>query len=205
MGLFDLEGALGFYGSYHNNRINQLIHVIFVPVIVWSAMVIFDYISVDSVLGYHVFPFGEKASAIHPFIAYINDRLVLGGGTALCLGLSVYYLKLTTFPALTYDCFLFAMAVSAGHFFQHVNGAWTYALAAHVFAWYMQIHPGHAIFEKRAAALTDNFFGGLALGPLFAWYEVLFTLGWNPELRKRLQKKIDSNIAEWKASQKKVK
>jgi len=204
MGLFDLEGALGFYGSYHNNRINQLIHVIFVPVIVWSAMVIFDYISLDTVLGYHVYPFGAKASAIHPIIAYINERLVVGGGTALCLGLSVYYLKLTTFPALTYDCILFAMCVSAGQFFQNVSGAWTYALAAHVFAWYMQIHPGHGIFEKRAAALTDNFFGGLSLGPLFAWYEVLFTLGWNPQLRARLQTRIDQNIADWKASTKKT-
>jgi len=204
MGLFDLETALGFYGSYHNNRINQIIHVVFVPVIVWSAMVIFNYISIDTVVGHHVYPFGEKANFIHPIIAYINERLILGGGTALCFGLSAYYLKLTTFPAMTYDCILFAMCLAAGSFFTHVSGAWTYALAAHVFAWYMQIHPGHAIFEKRAAALTDNFLGGVSLGPLFAWYEVLFWCGWNPTFRARIQKKIDTNIAEWKASQKKT-
>jgi len=202
MGLFDLEGALGFYGSYHNNRINQLIHVIFVPCIVWSAMVIFNYVSLDTVLGHHVFLFGSKAAVSHPWLQLINDNIVLGGGLALFLALSVYYLTLTRLPAITYDIILFGMLLSSGHFYQHVSHAWTYALALHVLAWYMQIHPGHGIFEKRAAALTDNFFGGLALGPLFAWYEVLFTLGWNPQLRARLQTVIDRNIAEWKASQK---
>lgn len=206
MGLFDLEGALGFYGSYHNNRINQLIHVIFVPCIVWSFMVIINYLSVDTVLGQHVYLFGAKASYTYPWLAVINDNLVLGAGLVFYIAISAYYLSLTFFPALTYDLIMFGMLLSSGYFYQHVTHAWSYALALHVLAWYMQIHPGHGIFEKRAAALTDNFFGGLALGPLFAWYEVLFTLGWNPQLRERLQKVIDRNIAEWKSSQgKKVK
>jgi len=206
MGLFDLEGALGFYGSYHNNKINQLIHVIFVPCIVWSFMVVLNYLSVDSVLGHHVYLFGAKASITYPWLALINDNLVLGACPIFFIALSSYYLSLTFFPALTWDLIMFGMVLSSGYFYQHVTHAWTYALALHVLAWYMQIHPGHGIFEKRAAALTDNFFGGLSLGPLFAWYEVLFTLGWNPQLRERLQKVIDKNIADWKASKaKKVK
>ena len=206
MGLFKLEDALGFYGSYHNNKINQLIHVIFVPCIVWSFMVVLNYLSVDTVLGHHVYLFGAKASSTYPWLSVINDNLVLGAGPIFWVALSSYYLTLTTFPALTYDLIMFAMLLSSGYFYQHVSHAWTYALALHVLSWYMQIHPGHGIFEKRAAALTDNFFGGLSLGPLFAWYEVLFTLGWNPQLREKLQIVIDRNIAEWKASQgKKVK
>ena len=188
-------------GSYHNNRVNQLIHVVFVPCIVWSAMVIFNYVSLDSLLGHHVYLFGSKAAVSHPWLQLLNDNIVLGGGVALFLLLAIYYLSLTFTPAVTYDVILFGMLLSAGHFYQTVPHAWTYALALHVFSWYMQIHPGHGIFEKRAAALTDNFFAGLALGPLFAWYEVLFTLGWNPQLRQRLQTVIDKNIAEWKASQ----
>ena len=105
MGLFDLEGALGFYGSYHNNKMNQvcafarnpsslivpplhctpcaarpcsqlpasvslspylclsqLIHVIFVPCIVWSFMVVINYLSLDMVLGHHVYLFGAKVN-----------------------------------------------------------------------------------------------------------------------------------------------
>ena len=189
-------------GAYHNNRMNQLIHVVFVPCIIWSAMVVFSYLSLDTALGHHVFLFGSKAAVSHPWLQVINDNIVLGGGLALFFAYSIYYLTLGGAPAYTYQTMLFAMLLSSGYFFQHVPNAWSYALALHVLAWYMQIHPGHAIFEKRAAALTDNFFGGLALGPLFAWYEVLFTLGWNPQLRARLQTVVDKKIADWKASQK---
>ena len=35
----DLLEQLAFYGSYHRNRWNQLIHFVFVPLIVVSAMV----------------------------------------------------------------------------------------------------------------------------------------------------------------------
>ena len=170
MGLFDLEGALGFYGSYHNNKINQLIHVIFVPCIVWSFMVVINYLSLDQLMGHHVYAFGAKASVTYPWLAPVNDNLVLGVGLIFLIAISTYYLTLTFFPALTYDCVLVAMFLHSGYFYQTVPHAWSYALALHVLAWYMQIHPGHGIFEKRSAALTDNFFGGLALGPLFAWY-----------------------------------
>ena len=36
---FDLLDQLTFYGSYHRNRWNQLIHFVFVPVILWSVAV----------------------------------------------------------------------------------------------------------------------------------------------------------------------
>lgn len=39
MGAFSLEDQLTFYGAFHHNKWNQLIHIVFVPAIVWSAMV----------------------------------------------------------------------------------------------------------------------------------------------------------------------
>lgn len=38
-GLFDLESQFSFYGAYHTNTINILVHIIFVPTILWSALV----------------------------------------------------------------------------------------------------------------------------------------------------------------------
>ena len=35
----DLLEQLTFYGSYHRNRWNQLIHFVFVPLILWSVAV----------------------------------------------------------------------------------------------------------------------------------------------------------------------
>jgi uncharacterized membrane protein YGL010W len=37
-----------------------------------------------------------------------------------------------------------------------VAQAWQWALLVHVFSWYMQIHPGHAILEGRKPALLDS-------------------------------------------------
>jgi uncharacterized membrane protein YGL010W len=41
MGLFgvNLENQFVAYGSHHNNRVNIAIHLVFVPLILWSACV----------------------------------------------------------------------------------------------------------------------------------------------------------------------
>merc|ERR1711862_204990 len=42
-GIFNLVDQLSFYGTYHTNKWNTLIHIIFVPVIVWTVLVWFAY------------------------------------------------------------------------------------------------------------------------------------------------------------------
>ena len=41
----NLINKLLFYESYHSNKLNKLIHVIFVPLIFYSALVMTSYIS----------------------------------------------------------------------------------------------------------------------------------------------------------------
>jgi len=201
---FDLDEALGFYGSYHTNFINQLIHVVFVPCIVWSAMVIFNYINLSWLIGeVHLSDLvGVAAKNVPAPLSFFNDNLVISAALFMAIGLTWYYLTLTFFPSLTYCIvFLWPLLLTATSFYHHTPAAWQYALALQVFSWYMQIHPGHAIFEQRNAALTDNFWAGLLAGPLFAWFEVLFWCGWNPQLRARLQVKIDANLTEFRAKE----
>jgi uncharacterized membrane protein YGL010W len=81
--------------------------------------------------------------------------------------------------------------------------AWKYALALHVLGWYMQIHPGHIILEKRRAALLDSFFQSLILAPLFVWFEFLFFLGFFPEFQRELKNRIGKNILQYRRSLKK--
>ena len=40
------EEELGFYGSYHQNPWNQLIHFVFIPAIWWSICVVMCYIPI---------------------------------------------------------------------------------------------------------------------------------------------------------------
>lgn len=39
----------------------------------------------------------------------------------------------------------------------------------------------------------------LTLAPLFVWFELLFLLGYRPELYKELQKRVAADIAKFKA------
>jgi len=214
---FNLEDALAFYGSYHNNRINQIIHVIFVPCIVWTAFVILHYININVIyqlFGWKTITLANTILGTYlPILTtttygqFINDNFQFSGAALLCFTLCIYYITLTKkvpVSAITYDLFLLTLLITSGYFYRTQSHPWQFAIALHVFSWYMQIHPGHKIFEKRNAALTDNFFKGVALGPLFAWFEILFWCGWNSELRGRLQKRIDANIVEYRAQQKKA-
>ena len=66
-----------------------------------------------------------------------------------------------------------------------------------VVAWIAQFI-GHGAFEKRAPALLDNLVQALLLAPLFVWMEVLFSVGYRPELQARLHKSVEEEIVKFK-------
>jgi uncharacterized membrane protein YGL010W len=74
-----------------------------------------------------------------------------------------------------------------------------YAIGLHIFAWVAQF-VGHGIFEGRAPALLDNLVQALFLAPFFVWLEVLFFLGYRPELKARLDQSVAKEVAKHKAS-----
>ena len=39
MDFFNLEKQFSFYGAYHSNNVNKIIHVICVPAILWTSLV----------------------------------------------------------------------------------------------------------------------------------------------------------------------
>ncbi len=51
---------------------------------------------------------------------------------------------------------IYLQPLSACSAAQQVPDAWAWALGVQVFSWYMQIHPGHGILEKRKPALLDS-------------------------------------------------
>lgn len=68
--------------------------------------------------------------------------------------------------------------------------AWAWALGLEVLSWYMQIHPGHLIFEKRRPALVDSVVQAFVTAPLFVWLDVLFMLGYRPELKAAVKAQV---------------
>lgn len=73
------------------------------------------------------------------------------------------------------------------------------AIAVHVVSWILQFI-GHGTFEGRAPALLDNLVQAVFLAPLFVWLELLFSLGYRPELQARVEKAVQKEIAKFKSS-----
>ena len=73
-------------------------------------------------------------------------------------------------------------------------------LIQHIVNWILQI-VGHAIFEKRAPALTDNLLLTLN-APFFVTAEVLKMMGWKKDEFVGIDKDVDERIKKFKESKK---
>merc|ERR1740130_1092607 len=62
-----------------------------------------------------------------------------------------------------------------------------------VLGWYMQLHPGHGIFEGSKPALLDSFGQAFSVAPLFAFYEGLWAFGIHAELQARTLAVVAAN------------
>lgn len=208
----DLPAQLAFYGSYHTHPINQAIHFVCVPAILWSICVWLAnlgplplpphltapaLIAIRSHLPTWVPPIW--AAAIQPNAAFLVFAIY-----------SVFYLLLEPFAGLTWSLFVglpiaWSATVFAGSPLPAALSAaglapWSAALAVHVLGWYLQIHPGHAIMEKRKPALMDSLAQAFGLAPLFVWFELLFLLGYRPALKKDLDERVKARLAEMNAA-----
>jgi 2-hydroxy fatty acid dioxygenase len=196
---FNLLDQLTFYGAYHSNPINQLIHFIFVPLILWSVAVWLAY-TPSAVAPAVVGGFAARLGLPAAMASFAEHYLVFNGAFFLLAVYALYYLTLEPFAGASWTlCTALPLWASATGFRQAVTGAWTWALGAHLLGWFMQIYFGHSMAEKRRPALLDSFFQSLVLAPLFVWFELLFVLGYRPALRDEVQRRAQANIAAWRA------
>jgi len=108
---------------------------------------------------------------------------------------SAGYILLSPLPGLLIAPYVLAQALVGSYCVHHVQGFNRYAAAVQAVSWVSQFI-GHGVFEGRAPALLDNIAQALFLAPLFVWIEVLFMMGWNQELRHRLEGKVAKRRAE---------
>jgi uncharacterized membrane protein YGL010W len=74
-----------------------------------------------------------------------------------------------------------------------------WAIVVHVTSWIAQFI-GHGAFEGRAPALLDNLVQALFLAPFFVWFEILFSLGYRPELKARINAAVGAEVKKFKNS-----
>ncbi|KAG6907835.1 hypothetical protein DXG01_007217 [Tephrocybe rancida] len=185
--LFDVDTQLTFYGAYHSNKTNVLIHVVFVPVLLWTFQVMASELPVPSFVP-------EVHHRINDYLCFDLNLSAIHAGLYL-----VYYLILEPTAAILYApqmilSLLTATAYSSG------PGHISRAAMIHGVSWIAQFL-GHGLAEKRAPALLDNLVGAVVLAPFFVHLEILFALGYKPEMHKRINNEIGKEIAKIRKAQ----
>lgn len=157
----NLRDQLKFYKSYHSNGVNVLIHVIFVPVILFSSIYMLHYL-----------PIYKGFTTAH-FVAIIYGS---------------YYMALNLSVGLIGSIILIGMlyVIDSGKITIPLPGCWLLFLSGWIFQFI-----GHGFFEKRRPALTDNLIQSLIIAPLFVLIELLSLLRLYSTLRRDLKEDVN--------------
>ncbi|KAK1283285.1 hypothetical protein QJS10_CPB21g00593 [Acorus calamus] len=127
-GLFDLERHFAFYGAYHSNPLNVLVHVLFVWPIFYTTLVMLQF--TPSLLDLSVFGLALNYSFVF----------------ALIYGL--FYASLDRKAGSLAALLCFLCWVGSGFLAQRLGFdlGWKVVLAAQIFCWTAQFI-GHGVFE----------------------------------------------------------
>ena len=189
---FDLEKQVAFYLSYHSNKINQYIHL----ACIWPA-----FVSGFIILA-HTQPLIETPSFLSS-LPY--GHLIVLNYSAVAAGIyMMWYMALdmlagTLGAVIIAFCFLFAnYFVVEGADVLHVHSMHV-ALAIQAATWTMQFL-GHGVFEHRRPALFDSPDQALITAPMFVLLEILFLLGYRPDLYQRVLNEARINVKNFQAA-----
>lgn len=200
LGFRDAEEALAFYGVYHREPRNQIVHFFGVPGILWSMIIFMIHLPIPY--------FGDLLKS------KLHANYQLTYGLVLSLFYLGFYLQIDPLGGTLYAPILYAMYISAVHLHQQdqektssssrkgfTNWAGTgrlmsFAFVVHVLSWYVQIHLGHKIFEGAQPAVMQSLGGALTVAPLFAFYEGLWLIGINTDLQNQTLQLVEKYTLE---------
>ena len=148
------ERQMAFYTAYHQEPRNVMLHVLGVPLILYSVMVPLSWPVLFEVAG-----------------ATVNPAM------ALAAGVLVYYLVLdrvfAAAAALMFALLLWAAAATAA---QGALVGWAVFALGQALGWGGQI-VGHLVYEGKKPAFVDNLVQALVSAPIFIVADVFFFFG----------------------------
>ncbi|KAB5580466.1 hypothetical protein GE09DRAFT_1051024 [Coniochaeta sp. 2T2.1] len=177
-----LEKQLTFYGAYHHNAANIAIHALGVPLIAATSFTLCTNIG----------PFFTVPQWLS--IPYLEPNLGIIGAFLY----AALYILLEPVAGTALGIICVAMA-TIGNQLRIADATATnqWSIAIFIFSWIIQFI-GHGKFEGRAPALFDNLFQAFVLAPLFVWLELLFMIGYRPELKSRVDKAVAVEVAKFR-------
>ena len=182
---YDTVDELTFYASYHSHSMNQLVHIICVPLLLFTVFIFAAYV--------------PPPIKVVPQLTWP----LLGAGAW-----SLHHVRTAPLVGSLVSCLTFAMALAATAIVKretraskHAGRAARCAGLVHVVCWYAQLHPGHGVYEGRKPALLDSVLQAFLDAPLFVWYEVAFACGYDPSLKAQLDAAVTARHAAWSRSE----
>ena len=184
----DLNFMVYTYGKFHNNKINQIIHIIFVPIILYTW-----YVQMCIIAPYYEFSFDV------PFF-----------GSKIGFGIVPYFFTLSAYffidwqVALTVSAWWWpVMILGNACWMNHADelywgmSQFRFMGIVNALSWIAQFI-GHGLFEQRAPAILTNL-GFATLAPFFITFEVMnVCLGFREgETMRKLRSYIEQDIEEY--------
>ncbi|CAD8108987.1 unnamed protein product [Paramecium primaurelia] len=179
----DIVNFYSSYGSYHNNIVNKVIHLICIPLILLSAVQIMNHYS----------------SIIDIGCCKLNLGLIM------LFVLAIVYMTVDFFSGILASLFYIVVTLLLNQHFMNADEVqWSNHLCVattfQVTCWILQFI-GHGVFEKRAPALLDNILQ-IFVAPDFVFLEVLFFMGYKPEIHKACKNQIEKSIKQFRNEKK---
>uniref|UniRef100_A0A1J3CAG7 Putative endoplasmic reticulum membrane protein C16E8.02 n=1 Tax=Noccaea caerulescens TaxID=107243 RepID=A0A1J3CAG7_NOCCA len=197
MGLLDLEKHFAFYGAYHSNPINIIIHIIFVWPIVFTALL----------LLHSATPIFDPCQLGVPESLTLDGVLRLNIGFIITVIYALFYICLDKKSGFVAAIMCFSCWVGSSFLAARLGAslAFKVGLASQLLCWTGQFL-GHGLFEKRAPALLDNIAQAFLMAPFFVLLEVLQSVfGYEPYpgFQARVNAKVESDIKEYREKKQK--
>jgi len=189
MGITDLDEQFTFYAAYHHSTMNKIIHILCVWPILWSALVLSEYLPL------------EAPAQLNSFVSFIHP---LNLTFVVAVAYAAIYIVMDKQAGSLGAILVFACLVTARRFFltagvSYGMPAWQIATAVHVACWIAQF-VGHGAFEGRSPALFDNLFQAVVMAPLFVLLEVMFFFGYRKDFQRRMWANVAREISKFKAA-----
>jgi 2-hydroxy fatty acid dioxygenase len=177
-----LAEPFAFYASYHRNKVNKFIHIVCVPLLVVSAMILLMNV-----------PF--------TYITFVTDVLPPNLASPLTLFYCAYYIFLSPLLGSIASVMMLSSLVLADYVFTSFSfypDLCKVVLGIHIVSWLAQFY-GHGVHEKRSPALLDNLVQALFLAPIFVMIEVLMNFGLFRDLMGEASPLIKKRLAQFAA------
>lgn len=153
---------MAFYSAYHQEKRNIWIHVIGVPLITFSLLLVMSWVELFSIQGFGV------------SLAMVFLTLVILYYIALDLSMGLI-------AGLVFGGLLYAAHIVSGNV--DTTTGWMVFGGGQILGWGSQFY-GHFVFEKSRPALFDNLFQALVSAPLFVVADVCFAFGFRKDLEE---------------------